>query len=77
MSTTATGLPEGAQLWHMDTFTMENGDTLTNVPLAYTTYGTLNEACDNAVLVGHSLTSNTNVHEWWSELLGDGAPGAF
>ena len=27
---------------------------------------------DNAVIVGHSLTSNSNVSEWWRELMGEG-----
>ena len=27
---------------------------------------------DNAVIVGHSLTSNSNVAEWWRELMGEG-----
>jgi hypothetical protein len=26
------------------------------------------QAGDNAVVVGHSLTSNSNVHEWWQGL---------
>jgi homoserine acetyltransferase len=34
------------------------------VTIAYSTYGTLNDAGDNGVNVGHSLTSNSNVHEW-------------
>jgi homoserine O-acetyltransferase len=40
--------------------------------LAYNTYGTLNAAGDNAIIVGHSLTSNSCVDEWWAELLGPG-----
>ena len=40
--------------------------------MTYTSYGTLNKAGTNGCLVGHSLTSNTNVHEWWSELIGEG-----
>lgn len=30
------------------------------------------QAGDNAVVVGHSLTSNSNVAEWWGAILGDG-----
>tara|TARA_B110000977_G_scaffold195889_1_gene275192 strand:- start:1794 stop:3374 length:1581 start_codon:yes stop_codon:yes gene_type:complete len=33
---------------------------------------TQNQTGDNAVIVGHSLTSNSNVSEWWSALMGDG-----
>ena len=30
------------------------------------------QAGDNAVIVGHSLTSNSNVAEWWGAILGEG-----
>ena len=30
------------------------------------------QAGDNAIIVGHSLTSNSMVNEWWGELLGAG-----
>jgi homoserine acetyltransferase len=42
------------------------------VVIAYSTYGTLNAAGDNGVNVGHSLTSNSNVHEWWAKMMGEG-----
>jgi len=51
---------------------LEHGDVLPDVTLAYNTYGRLNAAGDNAVIVGHSLTSNSCVHEWWPEMLGAG-----
>ena len=68
------GLPEGASLMTLPSFTLESGVTLTNVPVGYSTYGRLNARGDNGVIVGHSLTSNSHVHEWWGEMLGDG-PG--
>ena len=68
------GLPEGASLMTLPSFTLESGITLTNVPVGYSTYGRLNARGDNGVIVGHSLTSNSHVHEWWGEMLGDG-PG--
>ena len=51
---------------------LEFGPSLPGVTLAYHTFGTLNQAGTNAVLVGHSLTSNTRVDEWWGPLLGEG-----
>jgi len=53
-------------------FTLENGPTLQNVPVAYQTWGTLNAAGDNAVLVCHALTGDTDVADWWGGLLGPG-----
>jgi len=68
------GLPKGASQMTLPSFTLESGVTLTNVPVGYSTYGRLNARGDNGVIVGHSLTSNSHVHEWWGAMLGDG-PG--
>jgi len=39
--------------------------------LAYTTHGTLNATCDNAVWVFHALTANSDPAEWWYGLVGE------
>src|SRR5579859_7844820 len=54
------------------------------VTLAYETWGTLNAAADNVVLITHALTGNTHAHDaehpydtkvaWWNPLIG---PGRF
>ena len=63
---------------------LEGGGRLPSVRLAYETWGTLNAAGDNAVLVLHALTGDSHVtgepgpgHPtagWWSSLVGPGAP---
>ena len=63
---------------------LEAGGRLPEVRLAYETWGTLNEARDNAVLVEHALTGDSHVYGptgpghltsgWWETLVGPGAP---
>ncbi|WP_300342911.1 homoserine O-acetyltransferase [Nesterenkonia sp.] len=63
-------------------FSFETGGHLPQVRLAYETWGELNQAGDNAVLVAHALTGDTHVASspadpspgWWEPLLGPGRP---
>ena len=60
---------------------LDCGKEISNFPISYETYGTLNEKKDNAILVFHALTGDqfasgknpiTNKDGWWSYALGSG-----
>eukprot|EP00242_Pyramimonas_sp_CCMP2087_P011778 CAMPEP_0198199644 /NCGR_PEP_ID=MMETSP1445-20131203/2873_1 /TAXON_ID=36898 /ORGANISM="Pyramimonas sp., Strain CCMP2087" /LENGTH=579 /DNA_ID=CAMNT_0043869529 /DNA_START=260 /DNA_END=1996 /DNA_ORIENTATION=+ len=74
MANAKAGLPDGVNSMVVDRFTLDSGVEMRDVLVAYSTYGTLNDAADNGVIVGHSLTSNSNVHEWWPQMLGSNDP---
>ncbi len=44
-------------------FTLESGQTLPGLTIAYHTYGT--QRADNVVWVCHALTANSEVADWW------------
>ncbi|KAI9676191.1 MAG: homoserine O- acetyltransferase [Caeruleum heppii] len=58
------------QIAIIPTFTLESGATLHNVPLAYSTRGTLSPTRDNAMVICHALTGSADVSDWWGPLLG-------
>ncbi|GAA1473149.1 Homoserine O-acetyltransferase [Corynebacterium felinum] len=51
-------------------FHTEAGATLPNVTIAYQAWG--NYTGDNLILVEHALTGDSNVAEWWADMLGPG-----
>ena len=53
---------------------LENGETLPNVTIAYQTWGQLNAAKDNAILVNHAMTGWSDVPGWWPSMVGPGLP---
>lgn len=68
-----TELIQGQSIIRIPSLTLEiGGDELTNVPVAYKTWGTLNEKADNAMVVCHALSGSADVADWWGPLLGDG-----
>ena len=66
-----------------DGFALESGVMLPELTVAYRTYGQLNAARDNAVLVCHALTGDQYVADqqpltgkpgWWERVVGPGRP---
>ncbi len=64
-------------------FMLDCGAALPSVTVAYRTYGTLNAARSNAILVCHALTGDQYLAEphpgtgkpgWWSQVVGPGRP---
>ena len=53
-------------------FVTERGDRLPGVTVAYQTWGALNAAADNAVVVCHALTGDADAVSWWPGLVGAG-----
>lgn len=63
---------EGPAVLLLDELALESGGALRNVPVAFRTWGTLNSARDNAVVVCHALTGSSDVTEWWPGIVGPG-----
>jgi homoserine O-acetyltransferase len=63
-------------------FPLENGASLPEVTVGYETYGRLNDAASNAVLICHALSGDSHVarHDeqddpgWWDLMVGPGRP---
>ena len=65
-------------------FVTDGGDAIAHVELAYETWGKLNAARDNAILVFHALTGDAHAAShpeiaddrlgWWEPLIGPGRP---
>ncbi|WP_020144643.1 homoserine O-acetyltransferase [Terracoccus sp. 273MFTsu3.1] len=72
------------QFAHVGDVELERGGVLPDVRIAYETWGRLNEAGDNVILVEHALTGDSHVigeagdgHAspgWWNALIGPGGP---
>jgi homoserine O-acetyltransferase len=58
---------------YSEAFKLESGQSISNLEIAYHTYGTLNPTQSNVVWICHALTANSDVFDWWSGVAGDNA----
>ena len=62
-------------LIHPNELTLESGEKLGPITLAYETYGKLNAQKSNAILVLHALSGDAHAagpDGWWENLIGQG-----
>jgi homoserine O-acetyltransferase len=71
-------------MYTFDALQLQHGGQFGPVTLVYETWGTLNAAGDNAILITHALTGSAHAHDperpddakaaWWNPLIGPGRP---
>jgi homoserine O-acetyltransferase len=64
--------PGDRQFLKIGDLTLESGELLPDVVIAYQSWGELNPAADNAILVNHALTGWADVDGWWPQMVGPG-----
>lgn len=62
----------GQTIVEIPEFELECGDILYKVPVAYKSWGKLNEKGDNCMIICHALTGSADISDWWGPLLGRG-----
>ncbi|KAG2147509.1 Alpha/Beta hydrolase protein [Suillus clintonianus] len=59
-------------IYVVPSFALENGRILREVPVAYKTWGKLNDTRDNVMIICHAFTGSADVEDWWGPLIGRG-----
>ena len=52
--------------------TLDSGHVLEKFPVAYKTWGVLNQNRDNVLVLCHALSGSSDVEDWWGPLMGPG-----
>ena len=78
------GLVRAEDFEWKETFTFDSGQSIPGFTLRYETYGRLNAAGDNAILICHALSGDhhcAGIHSledrkpgWWNKMIGPGKP---
>ncbi len=72
MTTVAPARQGCAFYTHPGSFALESGEVLSEVRVAYRTWGRLDDDGSNAVVVCHALTGGLDADVWWGPLFGHG-----
>jgi homoserine O-acetyltransferase/O-succinyltransferase len=51
---------------------LESGLEIQDCPIAFKTWGRLNEEKDNVIVICHALTGSADASDWWRPLFGPG-----
>lgn len=65
-------LVENQKIARFSSVTLESGVILEDVPVAYKTWGRLNAARDNCLIICHAFTGSADAEDWWGPLFGPG-----
>lgn len=65
-------LDSEGQSFEVQNFELEKGGVLPVAQVRYNTYGKLNAARDNTIVVCHAFTGNSRLDQWWPVLFGKG-----
>ncbi|KAJ1919925.1 homoserine O- acetyltransferase [Mycoemilia scoparia] len=65
-------LVNGQSVLYIPEFELECGVVLKNVPVAYKTWGKLDDDGSNVMVICHAFTGSADVADWWGPLLGEG-----
>ena len=53
---------------------LDSGRNLPEISIAYHTFGELNKAKTNVIIICHPLTGSSDAMSWWSKIVGPGLP---
>ncbi len=59
-----------AEAFRLPTLKLDSGRTMTDVSVAWSSWGELNAQGDNAIVVCHALTGSPAADDWWAPLIG-------
>lgn len=65
---------DGRRYVDLGDFLCESGAVIPSVRIAFQTWGSLEGSGDNAILVCHALTGDSNAAAWWESIVGPGKP---